>query len=95
MDGGQSRRDFIRISAAAAGGLLVAVYVPSSRAGASALPDADGWQGNAFVHVAADGTVTIKANRLYKLVHMPDYGEHTLQLDVEGAGLDAYTFTFG
>ena len=50
---------------------------------------------NAGADVAADGTVTIKANRLYKLVHMPDYGEHTLQLDVEGAGLDAYTFTFG
>ena len=50
---------------------------------------------NAGADVAADSTVTIKANRLYKLVHMPDYGEHTLQLEVEGAGLDAYTFTFG
>ena len=25
----------------------------------------------------------------------PFYGEHTLELKVDGAGLDAYTFTFG
>ncbi len=50
---------------------------------------------NAGADVGADGTVTIKENRLYKLVHMPDYGEHTLELQVEGSGFDAYAFTFG
>ena len=50
---------------------------------------------NAGADVAADGTVIIKENRLYKLVHMPDYGEHTLEIQVKGTGLQAYTFTFG
>ncbi len=45
--------------------------------------------------VAADGTVTIKDNRLYSLVNGTDYGTHTLEIDVEGLGLDAFTFTFG
>ena len=45
--------------------------------------------------VAADGTVLIKDNRLYKLVHMADYGDHVLDMDIEGPGLEAYTFTFG
>ena len=50
---------------------------------------------NAGDDVASDGTLTVKANRLYKVVHLPDYGEHTLELQVQGGGLDAYTFTFG
>lgn len=50
---------------------------------------------NAGKDVAADGTVTIQANRLYDLVDGTDYGAHTIQIEVEGAGLDAYTFTFG
>ncbi len=45
--------------------------------------------------VASDGTVTIKDNRLYDLVKGSDYGTHTLEIDIEGSGLDAYTFTFG
>jgi thiol-disulfide isomerase/thioredoxin len=49
--------------------------------------------------VASDGTVTIKENRLYKIVKGSDYGEHTLEIDVMDSGmksrLDAYTFTFG
>ncbi len=45
--------------------------------------------------VNADGTVTISENRLYDLVSGSDYGAHTLQIEVEGVGLDAYTFTFG
>jgi thiol-disulfide isomerase/thioredoxin len=50
---------------------------------------------NAGADVAADGAVTVKENRLYKLVHMPDYGEHTLEIQIKGTGLQAYTFTFG
>ena len=45
--------------------------------------------------VAADGTVTVQENRLYKLVEGSDYGEHTLEVIVNNPGLDAYTFTFG
>ncbi len=45
--------------------------------------------------VAADGTVTIQENRLYKLVEGSDYGEHTLEIIVNSPGLQAYTFTFG
>ena len=45
--------------------------------------------------VAADGTVTIQENRLYKLIEGSDYGEHTLEIIVNNPGLDAYTFTFG
>ncbi len=45
--------------------------------------------------VAPDGTVTIKDNRLYDIVEGADYGEHTLLLQVESAGLNAFTFTFG
>jgi cytochrome c biogenesis protein CcdA/thiol-disulfide isomerase/thioredoxin len=45
--------------------------------------------------VDSNGEVFIQENRLYKLVHGSDYGRHTLQIEVEGNGLDAYTFTFG
>ncbi len=41
------------------------------------------------------GTVTVQAHQLYDLIDGTDYGAHTLQIQVEGAGLDAYTFTFG
>jgi thiol-disulfide isomerase/thioredoxin len=45
--------------------------------------------------VAADGTMTIQADRLYSIVQGASYGQHTIELEVEGPGLDAYTFTFG
>ena len=45
--------------------------------------------------VSADGTVMVSDNRLYHLVHTAEYGQHTLEIKVDGAGLDAYTFTFG
>jgi thiol-disulfide isomerase/thioredoxin len=45
--------------------------------------------------VDESGTVMIKENRLYDIVHGSDYGTHTLEIDIQGAGLDAYTFTFG
>ena len=45
--------------------------------------------------VNADGTATIKENRLYKIVAGTDYGEHTIEIDVTKGTLDAYTFTFG
>ena len=46
--------------------------------------------------VSSDGTVLVKADRLYHLVSdATGGGQHTLELDVQGQGLDAYTFTFG
>jgi thiol-disulfide isomerase/thioredoxin len=40
-------------------------------------------------------TVPVKDNKLYTLVQGAEYASHTLLIEVEGAGLDAFTFTFG
>ncbi|MDO8481974.1 MAG: cytochrome c biogenesis protein DipZ [bacterium] len=40
-------------------------------------------------------TATIQTDRLYRLVHDATPGPHTIQIKVKGAGLKAYTFTFG
>ena len=45
--------------------------------------------------VDANGNVTIEGSRLYSLVNETTPGTHTLELIVNGGGLDAYTFTFG
>ncbi len=45
--------------------------------------------------VDASGIVTVKADRLYKLVEDSSYGEHTLELEILDSGLKAFTFTFG
>ncbi len=46
--------------------------------------------------VDAAGVLTIKADRLYKVVHDPDgYGEHTLELQIQDPSLRVYTITFG
>jgi cytochrome c biogenesis protein CcdA/thiol-disulfide isomerase/thioredoxin len=51
------------------------------------------------VDVYVDGvkvkTVTIKDEKLYTLVEGKDYEQHTLLLKAHGAGLQAFTFTFG
>jgi len=39
--------------------------------------------------------VTIQANRLYHLIDETTPGVHTIDIQVEGKGLEAYTFTFG
>ncbi len=44
---------------------------------------------------AAYRTVTVQADQLYDLIDGSSYGQHTMQIEVDGAGLDAYTFTFG
>lgn len=44
---------------------------------------------------AKTSTGTIKENRLYKIAHDSEPGEHLLEIDIQGAGLKAYTFTFG
>ena len=40
-------------------------------------------------------TAIIQANRLYRLIHDTTAGVHTIDIQVMGAGLQAYTFTFG
>lgn len=45
--------------------------------------------------VASDGTVTIKEDRLYKIIQDANYGQHTLELQILAPGLKAFTFTFG
>ena len=45
--------------------------------------------------VSSDGNLTIKDNRLYSIVSGSDYSEHIITIEVQGSGLNAYTFTFG
>ncbi len=45
--------------------------------------------------VDANGEVTIQMNRLYKLIDDSNYATHTIEIEIEGTGLQAYTFTFG
>ncbi|TSC86560.1 MAG: hypothetical protein G01um10148_546 [Parcubacteria group bacterium Gr01-1014_8] len=40
-------------------------------------------------------TGTIKENKLYKLVHDDEPGQHLLEIVIEGEGVKAYAFTFG
>jgi thiol-disulfide isomerase/thioredoxin len=40
-------------------------------------------------------TITVKSDDLYSLIQNPDAGEHELEIEVKGAGLKAFTFTFG
>lgn len=40
-------------------------------------------------------TGTVEQHRLYKLVHDETPGEHVLEIQIDGAGLEAYAFTFG
>jgi thiol-disulfide isomerase/thioredoxin len=43
----------------------------------------------------SQGSITVKENKLYNVIEGGMYGTHTLELDVENPGLEAYTFTFG
>ncbi len=50
---------------------------------------------NIILDGKSQGTMTIQANKLYNLIQSTVYGQHTVEIDVQGSGLDAYTFTFG
>jgi len=50
---------------------------------------------NVILDGVSQGTQVIQANMLYNLIKGTIYGQHTIEIDVEGPGLDAYTFTFG
>lgn len=45
--------------------------------------------------VDADGYIHVQASRLYTLTNENTAGAHTIELQVQGAGLEAFTFTFG
>ena len=45
--------------------------------------------------VDANGNATVSTNRLYDLIKGSTAGTHVLEIEIKGAGLDAYTFTFG
>lgn len=45
--------------------------------------------------VGADGILTIKEDRLYKIIQDSAYGQHTLELEILSPGLKAFAFTFG
>ncbi len=63
-DGGTlARRDFVKLGAAAAGGLLVSFCLPvrTRAAGAGDAASAGAWRPNAFIEIGPDGAVTITA----------------------------------
>jgi thiol-disulfide isomerase/thioredoxin len=72
-------------------------FVASSKNGSKITVLIDGVPAGAHAgaDISAEGIGTIKDNRLYKLIQSPSSGEHTLEIRIDGAGLDAYTFTFG
>jgi thiol-disulfide isomerase/thioredoxin len=45
--------------------------------------------------VGADGYVTVKDARLYKLIEGTDYGRHSIKLIIQDPGAMMFTFTFG
>ena len=50
---------------------------------------------DAGADVGADGYVTVKDARLYKLIEGSDYGRHTIELMIQDPGAMLFTFTFG
>ena len=60
---GMGRREFLRVSAVAGGGMLVALYVEpfGARSALAAEPAAAEFVPNAWIRITRDGTVTIKA----------------------------------
>jgi isoquinoline 1-oxidoreductase subunit beta len=61
-----NRRSFMRVSAAAAGGLLVSLYfdLPAAMQGGRQAPTPKVYPPDAFVHIRPDGKIVIQVNRL-------------------------------
>ena len=61
-----NRRTFLRVSSAAAGGMLVALYVdlPASAQAGSQTPSPKVYPPDAFIHIRRDGRITITVNRV-------------------------------
>ena len=45
--------------------------------------------------VGSDGIMSVKEDRLYKIIQDSEYGQHTLELEILFPGLKAFAFTFG
>jgi isoquinoline 1-oxidoreductase beta subunit len=58
-EGGVSRRTFLKVSAAAGGGLLIGFYLPAVRAAPATAANAGAFAPNAFVRIGRDDTVTL------------------------------------
>jgi len=65
-DPGWNRRAFLKVSAAATGGLLVSLYLdrPALAQEATSAPTPKVYPPDAFVHIRPDGTIVIQVNRL-------------------------------
>ena len=64
-DGVLNRRSFLRVSAAAASGLFVSMYLDTELTGQEAgQPQPKPSPPDAFVHIRPDGKVVIQVNRL-------------------------------
>ena len=59
-----NRRDFLKVSAAAGGGLLIGVYLPGRLEAAAGLHTEAEFTPNAFLRIAADNTVTVISKHL-------------------------------
>src|SRR5260370_35103066 len=61
-----NRRSFMRVSAAAAGGLLVSLYfdLPAAMQEGRQTPTPKVYPPDAFVHIRPDGKIVIQVNRL-------------------------------
>src|SRR5947207_6774106 len=62
-----SRRSFLRVSATAAGGLLISLYLDlplAAQEGSQAPPKQKVYPPDAFVHIRPDGKIVIQVNRL-------------------------------
>src|SRR5882724_4966419 len=61
-----NRRSFLRVSAAAGGGLLVSLYLdlPASAEAVNEAPPPKVYPPDAFVHIRPDGKIVIQVNRL-------------------------------
>jgi CO/xanthine dehydrogenase Mo-binding subunit len=58
-EGGVSRRTFLKVSAAAGGGMLIGFYLPAVRAAPATASNAGAFAPNAFVRIGRDETVTL------------------------------------
>ena len=62
--GGLSRRGFMKAGAVLGGGLVLGFFIPGANKFANAQAGKTVFQPNAFLHIAADNSITVQVNRL-------------------------------